>query len=96
MNELIAHEVAYEDGYIGGYNNASEEFLELIFKITKDGNSITVRKGFKDGIEIIFSDCDNFRHKASFFTYDELKILDVHLSCFVEKLYDDFLHELIA
>ena len=70
--------------------------LELIFKITEDGNSITVQKGFKDGIEIIFSDCDNFRHKARFFTYDELKILDVNLSCVVEQLYDDFLYELGA
>ena len=68
--------------------------LELIFKITEDSNSITVQKGFKDGIEIIFSDCDNFRHKARFFTYDELKILDVNFSCVVEQLYDDFLYEL--
>lgn len=68
--------------------------LELIFKITKDGNSITIRKGFIDGIEIIFSDCDNFRHKARFFTYDELKILDVNFSRVVEQLYDDFLYEL--
>ena len=70
--------------------------LELIFKIAEDGNSITVKKGFKDGIEIIFSDCDNLRHKASFFTYDELKILDANFSCIVEQLYDDFLYELGA
>lgn len=65
--------------------------LELIFRITKDGNSITVQKGFKDGIEIIFSDCENLRHKASFFTYGELKIFDVNFSRVVEQLYDDFL-----
>ena len=68
--------------------------LELIFKITEDGNSITVQKGFKDGIKIIFSDCDNFRHMARFFTYDELKILDVNFSHVVEQLYDDFLYAL--
>ena len=68
--------------------------LELIFKIAEDGNSITVQKGFKDGIEIIFSDCDNFRHKASFFTYDEIKSLNVDFSHVVEQLYDDFLHAL--
>ena len=70
--------------------------LELIFKITKDGNSITVQKGFKDGIEIIFSDCDNLRHKASFFTYSEIRSLDVNFSHVVEQLYDDFLYELGA
>lgn len=70
--------------------------LELIFKITEDGNSITVQKGFKDGIEIIFSDCDNFRHKASFFTYGEIRSLDVNFSHVVEQLYDDFLYELGA
>ena len=70
--------------------------LELIFKITKDGNSITVEKGFKDGIKIIFSDCDNFRHMARFFTYDEIKSLDVNFSHVVEQLYDDFLYELGA
>ena len=70
--------------------------LELIFKITEDGNSITVQKGFKDGIEIIFSDCDNLRHKTSFFTYGELKIFDVNFSRVVEQLYDDFLYELGA
>ena len=68
--------------------------LELIFKRTEDGNSITVQKGFKDGIKIIFSDCDNFRHMARFFTYDELKILDVNFSHVVEQLYDDFLYAL--
>ena len=68
--------------------------LELIFKITEDGNSITVQKGFKDGIKIIISDCDNFRHMARFFTYDELKILDVNFSHVVEQLYDDFLYAL--
>ena len=68
--------------------------LELIFKITKDGNSITVEKGFKDGIKIIFSDCDNFRHMARFFTYDEIKSLDVNFSHVVEQLYDDFLYAL--
>ena len=70
--------------------------LELIFKIAEDGNSITIKKGFKDGIEIIFSDCDNLRHKASFFTYDELKIFDVNFFRVVEQLYDDFLYELGA
>lgn len=65
--------------------------LKLILKITKDGNSITVQKGFKDGIEIIFSDRENLRHKASFFTYGELKIFDVNFSRVVEQLYDDFL-----
>ena len=70
--------------------------LELIFKIAEDGNSITVKKGFKDGIEIIFSDCDNFRHMARFFTYDEIKSLDVNFSHVVEQLYDDFLYELGA
>ena len=70
--------------------------LELIFRITKDGNSITVQKGFKDGIEIIFSDCDTFRHKATFFTYDEIRSLDVNFSHVVEQLYDDFLYELGA
>ena len=65
--------------------------LELIFKIAEDGNSITIKKGFKDGIEIIFSDCDNLRHKASFFTYDEIKSLDVNFSHVIEQLYDDFL-----
>ena len=68
--------------------------LELIFRITKDGNSITVQKGFKDGIEIIFSDRDNFRHKATFFTYGEIRSLDVNFSHVVEQLYDDFLYEL--
>lgn len=68
--------------------------LELISRITKDGNSITVQKGFIDGIEIIFSDYDKFRHKVKFFTYDELKILDVNFSHVVEQLYDDFLYEL--
>ena len=70
--------------------------LELISRITKDGNSITIRRGIIDGIDIIFSNCDNFRHKGRFFTYDELKILDVNLSCVVEQLYDDFLYELGA
>ena len=56
--------------------------LELISRITKDG------------IEIIFSDCDDFRHKARFFTYDELKVLDVNFSRVVEQLYDDFLYAL--
>lgn len=68
--------------------------LELIFRIAQDGNSITIRKGFKDGIEIIFSDCDNFRHKASFFTYGEIKSLDVNFSHIVEQLYNDFLYAL--
>ena len=68
--------------------------LELISRITKDGNSITVKKGFKDGIEIIFSDCDDFRRKATFFSYDELKIFDVNFSRVVEQLYDVFLYEL--
>ena len=71
--------------------------LELIFKIAEDGNSITVQKGFKDGIEIIFSDCDNFRHMAKFFTYDELKNLknfDVDFSLIIEQLYDAFLYTL--
>lgn len=71
--------------------------LELIFKIAEDGNSITVKKGFKDGIEIIFSDCDNFRHMAKFFTYDELKSLknfDVDFSLIIEQLYDAFLYTL--
>ena len=49
--------------------------LELIFKIAKDGNSITIKKGFKDGIEIIFSDCDNFRHMARFLLMMNLKFL---------------------
>lgn len=70
--------------------------LELIFRITKDDNSITIRRGFIDGIDIIFSDCDNFRHKASFFTYDELKILDINFSHVVEQLYDDFLYAIGA
>lgn len=68
--------------------------LELISRITKDGNSIVIQKGFNDGIEITFLDCDKFRHKARFFTYDELKVLDVNLSYIVEQLYDDFLCEL--
>ena len=68
--------------------------LELILKIIKDGNSITVKKGFKDGIEIVFSDCDSLRHKATFFTYGELKFLDVNFSHVVEQLYNDFLCEL--
>lgn len=68
--------------------------LELIFKIIEDGNSITIQKGFINGIEIIFSDCDNFRHKATFFTYDEIRSLDVDFSHAVEQLYDDFLHAL--
>ena len=70
--------------------------LELIFKIAEDGNSITIKKGFKDGIEIIFSDCDNLRHKASFFTYGEIKSLDVNFSHIVEQLYDDFLYAIGA
>lgn len=69
--------------------------LELIFRITKDGNSITVQKGFKDGIEIIFSDCDNLRYKASFFTYGEIRSLDVNFSHVVEQVYDDFLMEML-
>ena len=68
--------------------------LELIFKIIEDGNSITVKKGFINGIEIIFSDCDNFRHKATYLTYDEIRSLDVDFSHAVEQLYDDFLHAL--
>ena len=71
--------------------------LELIFKIAEACNSITVQKGFKDGIEIIFSNCDNFRHMTKFFTYDELKSLknfDVDFSLIIEQLYDAFLYTL--
>ena len=68
--------------------------LELVSRITKDGNSITVKKGFKDGIEIIFSDCDDFIRMVKFFTYDELKIFDVNFSRVVEQLYDVFLYKL--
>ena len=34
MNEQIACEVAYETGYISGYNNALEEFAEKLKSIS--------------------------------------------------------------
>ena len=54
MDEQIACEVAYETGYIDGYNNALEEFTEKLKSISK----ILPLAALPDNF-VVISDIDN-------------------------------------